>query len=335
MVKDNKRYPRSFMQAVVNTFVLISALTVHPVANADKEQQAMEWIQKMSMAMQELSYEGRFVYQHNNQLESMSILHVNDEQGKRERLISLNGEAREILRDNSNLTCVWPSSRQVVVDESSKSSLSPLWIPEDVQRLGKFYEFRISGKGRIADHPAIIISVVPRDEFRYGMKVWVEENNALLLQSILYNENGKASEKIMFTDIAVLDHDDQKTFSVLPKIDNGYALIRSHSGEGSGQYPADSSWQLKAMPKGFWMEKAFRKKMMNSDDFTQQMIFTDGIASVSVFIEKGGSSGLQGESSMGAINAFGRQYDDFSITAIGEVPSVTVKHIAQSMTYLK
>lgn len=335
MVKDKNSPVRSTLITVVNSFLFSALLLSAEPSFANSEREAMDWVQKMSRAMQELSYKGRFVYLHNNQLESMSVLHVNDSQGKRERLVSLNGEAREILRDNTTLTCVWPSSRQVVVDQSNQSEASPLWIPEDVKRLAKFYEFSITGKDRIADHPAVIISIKPNDQFRYGMKVWIQENNGLLLQSNIFDEQGRTTEQVMFTEIALLHYNDRKIFSVLPEIDSGYALIRSHSGENGGQYPADEKWQLQSMPEGFRLDSAFRKKMADSLDYTQQMIFTDGMASVSVFIEKNAGNGLSGETSMGAVNAFGTLYDDFSITAIGEVPAITVKHIALSMAYSK
>lgn len=294
--------------------------------------EAIDWVQKMSRAMQELSYKGRFVYQHNSQLESMSILHVNDAKGKRERLISLNGEAREILRDNANLTCVWPSSRQVVVDPVSPSDKSPLWIPDDVKRLGKFYDFKLVGRDRIADHPAVVISIKPKDQFRYGMMVWIQEQNGLLLQSNLFDEQGRPSEQIMFTELALLHYDDQKSFSVLPKIASGYSLIRSHS-DKSGRFPADNRWQLTSIPSGFHIESSFRKTMPNSSDFIQQMILSDGMASVSVFIEKLVDQSMLGESSMGAINAYTTKHGGFGVTAIGEVPAVTVKTIAQSVVY--
>jgi len=334
MVKDDLGYGRLSKITALHALVFFGLLVFASSVLAASGQEAMDWVQRMSRAMQELSYKGRFVYLHNNQLESMSILHVNDSQGKRERLVSLNGEAREILRDNANLTCIWPSSRQVVVDQSSQTDVSPLWIPEDVERLAKFYSFNVQGEDRSADHPAIIVSIEPKDQYRYDMKVWIQENNGLMLQSNLYDQKGHSTEQVMFTEMALLHYDDQKTFSVLPEIENGYALIRSHSGESSGQHPADANWQVKSMPQGFWLETAFRKKMMNSPDYTQQMIYTDGMASVSVFIEKNSRQGLSGESSMGAINAFGTRYNDFSITAIGEVPAITVKEIALSMAYL-
>lgn len=322
--------PHAVLAFVIGMCLSLAAMPT--IASAEHE--AMSWVQKMSSAMRDLSYKGRFVYQHNNQLESMSILHVNDSQGRRERLVSLNGEAREILRDNNNLTCVWPSSRQVVVDKASKSSYSPLWIPEDVKHLAKFYQFRVAGKDRIADHPAIVVSIQPQDNLRYGMKVWVHEKNGLLLQSNLFDENGAVAEQIMFTELSLLHYDDQKTFSVLPEIASGYALIRSHTGESGNQLPADRKWQLKSMPGGFWIESAFRKKMPNSSDYTQQMVLTDGMASVSVFIEKMSAQNLSGESSMGAVNAYGTRYKNYAITVIGEVPAITVKLIATSIEYV-
>jgi sigma-E factor negative regulatory protein RseB len=305
------------------------------VSFADSTQNdAMHWIQKMSHAMQEYSYQGNFVYLHDGQLESMSIVHVKDEQGNRERLLSLNGEAREILRDNKNLTCIWPSSKEVVVDRTKQvNDVSPIWIPEDVQRLSKFYEFKISGHDRIADHNAVIISILPKDEFRYGMKVWLDENTSLLVQSLVINGNGENVEQVMFTELTLLDSEQQKAFSVQPEIDDSYALIRSHQGTDGKQQTSDNKWQLKSVPGGFWLETSFRKKMSVSDEYTQQMILTDGMASVSVFIEQAHDQQLAGESSMGAVNAFGTRYKEFNITAIGEVPAVTVRQIAEAVVY--
>ncbi|MCK4707252.1 MAG: hypothetical protein KAU21_01445, partial [Gammaproteobacteria bacterium] len=229
MHKNNTPFISMSLMKLVTFSIL---LTLVGSAGANSEQ-AMQWIHKMSMAMQDLSYKGRFVYLQNNQLESMSIIHVKDGQGVRERLISLNGEAREILRDNNNLTCVWPSSRQVVVDQSNQSS--PIWVPGDIELLSNYYDFSISGNDRVADHSTVIITIKPKDEFRYGMKVWIDERNGLLLQSVLFDEQGITKEQIMFTNLTLMHYDDQYSFSVLPQIDSGYALIRSHNGQQSAQ----------------------------------------------------------------------------------------------------
>ncbi len=325
-------------QGLVNFIQIVlfgSLMLMGTVSFANTQNDAMQWIQKMSRAMQELSYQGRFVYLHNGQMESMSIVHVNDDQGHRERLVSLNGEAREILRDDKNLTCIWPSSKQVVVDQVNQSNnISPIWIPEDVLRLSKYYEFNMVGNDRVADHDAIIISILPKDEFRYGMKVWLDKDTGLLVQSSVIDAKGDSVEQVMFTELTLLNDEQQHAFSALPQIDDSFAFVRSHEGVDGSRLNSDSKWQLKSLPGGFWLASAFRKKMSASEEFTQQMIFTDGMASVSVFIEQTNSDQLSGESSMGAVNAFGTRYKDYTITAIGEVPAITVRKMAESVIYL-
>ncbi|MBC8210691.1 MAG: MucB/RseB C-terminal domain-containing protein [Gammaproteobacteria bacterium] len=308
-------------------------LTLFSTSSIAGSEPAMQWIQKMSVAMQELSYQGRFIYLQNNQLESMSILHVKDSNGLRERLVSLNGEAREILRDNNNFTCVWPSSRQVVVDKSNKSISSPIWVPDDVKRLSNFYKFALVGKERIAEHEAVIVSITPADEYRYGMKVWIHQGNALLLQSILQDGQGQPIEQIMFTELSQLGNDDAKRYSVLPDIDDSYTLIRAHNGEENLALQGDSRWQLQVLPGGFRVESSSRKKLSDSEDYIQHMILSDGMASVSIFIEPTTEQSLSGESSMGAVNAYGLRLNEFSVIAIGEVPAITVKQLAESTHY--
>jgi len=112
------------------TFLLI-AIVISGITSVAADP-AMDWIQKMSSAMRNLSYRGNFVYLHDGQLESMKITHVKESNGERERLISLNGEEREVIRDNNNLTCIWPSSKQVVVDVARQNGFSPIFIPEDI-----------------------------------------------------------------------------------------------------------------------------------------------------------------------------------------------------------
>ena len=168
--------------------LLLSTLLSAPVI----AESAMDWVQKMSDAMRNLNYKGDFVYLHDNRLEGMRISHYRDEHGEKERLISLNGEAREVIRDNQNLTCIWPSSRKVIVDVSRKNSFSPIFIPDDIVRLEKFYDMKLVGKDRVAGMDAVIVHIDPRDKYRYGMKFWINESNALMMKSSLLDENNKA-----------------------------------------------------------------------------------------------------------------------------------------------
>jgi sigma-E factor negative regulatory protein RseB len=315
--------PKSLLTALVLALVNASAL-------ADP---AMDWVQKMSMAMRNLDYRGDFVYLHENQLESMRISHYKDENGEKERLISLNGEAREVIRDNQNLTCIWPDSRKVVVDFSRKNTFSPIFIPEDITRLEKFYEMKLIGQDRVAGMSTVVVHIDPKDKYRYGIKFWISDENGLMLKSNLINEDGKVVEEVMFTNLKVFDGDEKLVVDTMPKIDESFTLVRYHSGDSSKSFAADNSWQISAAPRGFWRESVLKRQVPGTDDFVQQMVYTDGLASLSIFIEKQTSETFAGMSSMGAINAYIRILNNYSVTAIGEVPAITVKHLAESVSY--
>lgn len=137
----------------------------------------------------------------------------------------------------------------------------------------------------------------------------------------------------MFTSLQIFTDADKPVIDTMPPIDDNFTLVRYHSGDSSKTFAADNAWQLSGMPGGFWRESVLRRKIPDSDQFVQQMVYTDGLASLSVFIEKKSSLTQEGVSSMGAVNAYIRLYNDHSVTAIGEVPAITVKQVAESVTY--
>jgi sigma-E factor negative regulatory protein RseB len=179
---------------------------------------------------------------------------------------------------------------------------------------------------------AVVVHIDPRDKFRYGIKFWINKQNGLMMKSSLINEEGRVVEEVMFTSLQLFD-DDELVLDTMPNIDENFTLVRYHSGDSSKSFAADNSWQLSGAPGGFWRESVLKRKVPGTDHFIQQMVYTDGLASLSVFIERQTSRTSIGMSSMGAVNAFIRVLHDHSVTAIGEVPAITVKQVAESVSY--
>ncbi len=316
-------------QLITSVLIVTTALASASVAAST----AMEWVQKMSDAMREQSYRGTFVYQHRNQLESMEITHILDERGVTERLVSLNGEARQVFRKNSELTCIWPESGKVVVETSRRNNYSPIFIPEDIARLAKFYDISMAGRARVANQDTVVIGIMPKDQYRYGLKFWVNADNGLMMKSSLLDANGREVEQVMFTSLELVTEEQKSKLSIMPVIQSGYSVDRYESGDGSRDFAAEQTWQIDGLPGGFWRESVYKRQVADSNQYVHQMVFTDGLASLSVFIERKSDSLTQGPNSMGAVNAFIRTLGDHSVTAIGEVPAVTVKRFAESLTY--
>ena len=317
----------NFLNKVLITLAISGSVQTHSLATP-----AMDWVQNMSESMRNLSYRGNFVYRHENQLESMSIFHVKDEHGEKERLLSLNGEAREIIRDNKNITCVWPSSRTVVVDYSKQNSFSPLFIPDDIASISKYYEMIMAGEGRIAGQKSVVVHITPKDQYRYGLKLWINESNGLLMKSNLVGENDEILEEVMFTNLQLLTEEDDMNIDIMPKLEDDFTMVRYHRDDKSETVDAQSmEWTTSEIPAGFRQESILKRKSSESEEFVHQMIFTDGLASLSIFIEKQSSEDHRGGTSMGAVNAYIRNLDEYSITVIGEVPAITVQQVAESI----
>ena len=202
-----------------------------------------------------------------------------------------------------------------------------------ITRLEKFYEMKLLGKDRVADMDAVVVHIDPKDKYRYGMKFWINEQNGLMMQSKLINENGNVVESVMFTSLKLFIGDEMPVMNTMPKIDESFTLVRYHSGDSSKAFAADKSWQLSRTPGGFWRESVLKRKIPGTDQFMHQMVYTDGLASLSIFIERQTGVTLQGGTSMGAVNAFIRILNNHSVTAIGEVPALTVKEVAEAVSY--
>ncbi|MEJ2391185.1 MAG: MucB/RseB C-terminal domain-containing protein [Gammaproteobacteria bacterium] len=314
-------------------YVLPVFLFVVPVLVWASDDQAIEtWLQKMHYASHMLNYTGRFVYQQDRQLSLMSIAHATTKDGEREKLVSLDETGREVIRDGDKVTCILPDSKSVMVEKGSKVQFPPIF-PVKLDQLKGEYTFHIGGQDKIAGQQARIISIKPTDQYRYGHRLWVDENTGLLLKTQLLDESGKLLEQFMFTQIKYLKKVPDDLFKPRP---TGKEYTWYEAQDASAPKKPDNAhvWLVQELPRGF-VNDATHYQRMPDKMLVEHMIFSDGLASVSVFIEKDKhkDSSLLGASSMGAVNAYSRVLGDYHITAVGEVPQRTVRMIGESVTY--
>src|SRR5210317_2088012 len=167
------------------TLLLLVSISISGFAMAGDSQQARDWLERMTAAMSQMSYQGTFVYVRDGAVETMRITHVTDETGVRERIYSVSGPHREVIRDRKGVRCVLEDSASVVEDQVVSSSYFPELPLSIIDGEASGYRLETGGEARIAGHIARRVSISPEDNFRYGYDLWLEEQTGLLLKWIL------------------------------------------------------------------------------------------------------------------------------------------------------
>lgn len=313
----------------LTTFVAGLLLTVANTVWAAQAEEAQRWLERMTNAVKTLNYQGTFVYNHQGRLETMRLIHRADEHGEQERLYSLTGVPREIIRDNEKVTCILPEDRAVRIDWRQSSNPFAEVIPADIEPLREHYRFELQGKGRVADRSGQVIAILPRDQYRYGYRLWIDTESGLLLRSDLLNETGETLEQLLFTRLETVDVIPDEWLQPAISGDNfvRYQLERDRL----GPKPATSTWHA-ANPPGYELRAHRLQYLPGRAKQVEHLLFSDGLASVSVYIEQTDAEhAFSGVSRVGAVSAFGRWLEGTQFTVVGEVPVKTVERIGKSL----
>lgn len=321
----------------VCAFVL--AMFGTPLSAGESSTEVRQWFDKMSRAGQTLSYEGTFMYRRGEQVMTMKIIHVADEQGERERIISLNGPVREIVRDRKGVAHISADNKKPIRLDAQVSARSiQSKTPEQIAQIEKYYTFSVGGDARAANRRARVINIVPKDMYRYGYRVALDHQTGLLLQSELLSEEGAPLEQIIFITFGVLDKNRIMALDIPPAaaadepVPDNAAPASPVTEEAHAVLPGEEWWKINKMPNGFVLVE-HNRRMGKSGAMVEHMVFTDGLASISVFMEKNTPHDkipFVGVSRMGAVNAFARRVNDHQITVVGEVPVAAVRMIGES-----
>ncbi|MGP1676365.1 MAG: MucB/RseB C-terminal domain-containing protein [Burkholderiales bacterium] len=312
--------------------VLLLALSVQ-MARAEGD--AMSWLKRIHVATQKLSYTGTFVYRSGDQAETSRIVHVVGRRGIRERLETLDGHPREIVRNGDEVKCYLPDRMTVKVDKQTDHKIFPGLLPEDLQDISEHYELSAGAIERIAGYDSQAIVLRPKDTLRYGRKLWADLKTGMLLKSQTFNDKNEAIEQFAFTQISIggkIDDDELR-----PRL---LAKARVWHIENSGAVEASlaaSGWIIKPELPGFKKVTEMKRTQGGSTE-VGHVIYSDGLAAISVFIEPmANKTSLPppGLSRQGAINIYSRQIAGHLVTVVGETPAESVKTLAESVEYQK
>jgi sigma-E factor negative regulatory protein RseB len=293
------------------------------------------WLERMNSALRKLNYQGTFVYLRGDRMETLQVTHRGDDQGGIERIISLTGPKREIVRDHKNVKCILPASRSVLVERrygASSQLVAAIPAGMDAGKLGAYYKFKNLGTDRVAGIQCKVISIEPRDAYRYGYKLWLDARTAMLMRSDLLDQKNELVERVVFTSLKYPQEISNAALAPT-EIGNGYTWNIQGDSEKPLEEEQGVSWQAGSLPPGFKLSLSDVQRVAGAGHPVRHLVYSDGLASVSVFAEliSPGRKLLLGPSRVGAVNAYGRTVNGRHLTVVGEVPAITVEMIAKAM----
>ncbi len=297
-------------------------------SRADEIADPQQLLAQMASAMRDLDYDGSFIYEHDGRVDTLRVFHAGGVD-ERERLISLNGARREVVRNSRSITSVQPNQLPTVFAAESNRRLVPLVPDARVEGLQQNYTLRLIGQDRIAGFSAQVVDVQAKDKYRYSYRLWLEKNSHLLLRSMLLDADQHSLQQLMFVALNIgRVNETELALSEVPA-----KTIAAQAQEVLLTTP--SEWKLGELPAGFSMSARRGPADATTPD-TEHWLLSDGVASVSVYLEPANTAPgvlTQGKISRGVLNVFVRNLNGYQVTALGEVPPATVEKIADALTH--
>jgi len=295
--------------------------------------EAREWLSRMEDAVESLSYEGTFVHMVGNRIETMHVIHRAVGGQVEERLYSRDQPGREILRQNGKVTCIFADQKTVLVERRGSRHGAPLLgaLLESSSGIEQWYAFELAGEESKIGRNARIIEIRPQDDFRYGHRLWIDQLTAIPLKVQLLDPAGRTVEQIQFVSIIVPAEIPDARLQPDVQLD-GFTWFEQEGPVRDNTAP-DAAWRVADPPPGFELSESRVRALPGGDHPVEHLVYTDGLASISVFVEPADVSDaeLAGLSRMGAAHAFTLVIDGHQVTAVGEVPPKTVERIARSL----
>jgi sigma-E factor negative regulatory protein RseB len=314
---------------LVSAFLaLFLSLTLH-AGDASPEQ----WLERMADSLHRHSYEGTFVFQRGDRIDTVRVVHAAEEDGYRERLQTLTGSAREIIRSVDRISAI-KGARVEPQDGKQGAPQRPPAFAGTMLRAHERYDLSSPGFDRIAGFPCYQLHAVARDEYRYSHQYCLHQDTGLPLLSELIDAEGQLLERLVFIELEFLDVVFEE--ALVPRgCDARHIEIRATEG-AHGDADGHDQWYFEDLPPGF-RTVIVTERSFGPEDLKPSLHFvlSDGLATVSVYVNPTGEDGeaFKAATRAGATHAFARPLAGHQVTVVGEVPRKTVERIADATRF--
>jgi sigma-E factor negative regulatory protein RseB len=296
-------------------------------------QSKLDWLKTVAFAGHQTDYSGIFIYQYGNHIETSRITHVVETDSEYEKIESLDGPKREIIRHHGQVWC-YSNHKMVQMDSQSGQGSFPMLLPEQLSALSENYQVKEAGVERVAGFNTQVIVFQPKDNLRYTHKIWVHTDSGLLLKAAVVNDKNQVVEQYSFTQLKINAETDRSWIaSSTATTVLGKGLPKVAQGKPATQ--VSSGWVVDALPAGFKKTMEVVRPMHGKHAPVNQLVFSDGLSAISVFIEPADSDedDNEGMSNRGAVNLYHKVVDKNLYNVVGEVPPKAVMQVLDSIRF--
>lgn len=293
------------------------------------EDDVQTWLDRMTQAVETLNYRGTLVHIRDGAVDTMRIVHRADEDGVHERIYSIDGEPREVLRDGSRVRCLLPGDQPQVLESHFTGRLLPSMPIDRLTQPESAYRMSMGGRDRVAGMMTRVVLIEPRDEFRYGYRLWLEEETGMLLRYALIDRDGSQLQQLSFAEIEIgVPISD---LELAPGISDAGRVLTTRLENADDQAPAGQKYAAieSKVPAGFRLANVGHGHGEGGSAF-DHLLFSDGLASFSVYIEKASADAVGSRmESIGPVHVYTSQAGGRLFTIVGEVPASTVEAVGR------
>lgn len=311
---------------------MVGALLAAGVQKSKAADDPREWLEKMNRALESRNYDGTFFHLSDGRVETMRIVHRVRAGRVTERLQSLDGSGREFVRNNGELTCYLPDQHTVLVEPRQERGPFLGSLPQFGVGANEFYRFDTGPAGHVLGRAVRFIAVNPKDQFRFGYRLWLDEKTAMPLKTQLCDSHGQVIEQILFARLEMPDSIPDRDLAPVVRTE-GMRWVRQ--GLAAGEPPAAlAAFRAGELPPGFRLTITAAQTLGGASVPATHLVYSDGVATVSVFVEDHGEPTeppMHGLARVGSGFAFSTVVQGHQVTAVGEVPAQTVEFIAHSV----
>lgn len=275
---------------------------VHSVG-ARSEPSALEWLERMTLAMQKSRYHGEVAYAEGNQIQSIAVSQA--EPGL-EHAWPKGDPARTQQRRIASV-------RRAGADLLSSSiPAAGGWSGELLQRN---YQLIDHGDASRYGYELREIELRPRDDKRFGYRVWIDRQTLMPIRWDWYGVQGELTRQLKFTSLTVEP----------PRSDGADSTAAARADVVEPQ-PETVELGL-----GFVMApNPLEAVSMGDGRSVERFLLSDGLASVSVYrgVDEGAGE-LQGVHALGPLHVMSQGQGESALLLLGEVPAETLQHLAR------